>query len=33
MDTVSNQLIQFYSNNVTNINHLTSRSPPCCPTT
>jgi len=28
-----NQLIQFYSNNVTNLHRLTSHSAPCCPTT
>jgi len=27
-----NQLIQFYSNNATNVCHLTSHSTPCCPT-
>jgi len=27
-----NRLIQFYSNNTTNLHHLTSHSTPCCPT-
>jgi len=30
--TSLNQLIQFYSNNMTNLHHLTSHSTPCCPT-
>jgi len=32
MDIFLNQLIQFYSNNATNLHHLTSHSTPCCPT-
>jgi len=32
MDIFLNQLIQFYSNNATNI-YLSSRSTPCCSTT
>jgi len=32
-DTFLNQPIQFYSNNVTNLHHLTSYSTPCCRTT
>jgi len=28
-----NQLIQFYSNNATNLHHLTIHSTTCCPTT
>jgi len=28
-----NRLIQFYSNNATNLRHSTSHSTPCCPTT
>jgi len=32
-DILLNQRIQFYSNNVTNVYHLTSRSTPCCSTT
>jgi len=25
-------MIQFYSNNATNLHHLTSHTTPCCPT-
>jgi len=28
--TEGNQLVQFYSNNATNLHHLTSHSMPCC---
>jgi len=33
MDIFLNQLIQFYSNNATNLHHLTSHSTQCCSTT
>jgi len=33
MDIFLNQLIQFYSNNATNLHHLTSHIAPCCRTT
>jgi len=32
MDVFLNQLIQFYSNNVTNCHHTTTHSTTCCPT-
>ena len=32
MDIFSNQLIQFYSNNATNLHHVTTHSTTCCPT-
>jgi len=33
MDIFLNQLIQFYSNNTTNLYHITSHRTPFCPTT
>jgi len=32
MDIFLNQLTQVYSNNATNLHHVTSLSIPCCPT-
>jgi len=33
MVILSNQLIQFYSNNATGLQHLTLYTMPCCPST